>query len=93
MNSELVHHKRGRFDIFADILRAARELEDIRTGKIPPSNILAKAMVPYDRGMRYLEQAQENGLLDDDNKITEKGKVYLANYTGLIEIIGEAPHL
>lgn len=85
--------KRERYDILADLLRSATELEDIRPGKIPPSNIIARTMVAYDRGVKYIEQAQESDLLDVDNKITQNGKVYLANYTRLIQTLGEEPHI
>lgn len=91
------HHKRERVDILADILRAAKELEDAledaRDDKIPPTNITSKALVAYDRGARYLAEARELGLLDERNIITEEGQVYLSRYSRLIGMLGGRPHM
>ncbi len=83
----MVHHKRESIDILADILRAARELGDARAGKIAPSGVVAKAMLPYDRGAKYLEQARKSSLLDGSHRITEKGQSYLAQYAKLMSFL------
>lgn len=81
--------RRTRIDIFADILKAARELQNRDEGHIPPSRITSMALIPHDRGRRYLKRASECALIDANNNVTEKGELYLVHYSRLQSILGE----
>ena len=73
---------RGRLEIIADILAAAKEPST-------KTSIVYDANLSFEQAQRYLEKCQDEGLLDSQQhsakkyEITEKGVEYLSAYSEL----------
>ena len=83
-------HKRGFFEILAEILKSLTE------GELPRTHIVYSANLNFKRLPAYLASLEKIGLIEkvrSDNgfkyRITEKGNAFLRRYQDMVSMLDE----
>ena len=82
--------RRGKFEIFFDLLRAITE-EQSRNGRISPTRVQHLANMSYDKMTRYLKEMENFGFISNKSgiKITDKGGNYISDFTKVDDIVAQ----
>ena len=86
-------HKRGRSEIFGDILDAV-QLEIKEHGSAWLTRVQARSNMSYDRLKEYVQMLAQGGLLkmvENEGTVeldlTQSGRTFLSNYRGMIDLL------
>jgi predicted transcriptional regulator len=81
--------RRGRFEIYADIMLAIKE-DALRNGEARATRVQTMSNVPYSRFKEYLEVLRSKGLLsivETTIALTPAGLAYLKDYEKVKEFL------